>query len=279
MYNQREIDVILNDILYNETKIESIGVISPYRNQVNALQKQINNVEIDTVHKFQGREKEFIIISTVDNQITNFVDDANMLNVAVSRAKKRLCLVTNGNKNNKKGNINDLISYIRYNNFEVSESKISSIFDCLYSQYTKQRQEFLKKHKDISEYPSECIMYDTLLKILSEDEFSSLEVVCHLPMNMLIRDYCLLNDEERKYATNPLTHIDFVLVNRLSKLPVLLIEVDGVAYHQEGTKQAERDKMKNSILEKYQLPLLRLRTDGSEEREKIVQVLRRNENK
>ena len=279
LYNQREIDVILNDILYNETKIESIGVISPYRNQVNALQKQINNVEIDTVHKFQGREKEFIIISTVDNQITNFVDDANMLNVAVSRAKKRLCLVTNGNKNNKKGNINDLISYIRYNNFEVSESKISSIFDCLYSQYTKQRQEFLKKHKDISEYPSECIMYDTLLKILSEDEFSSLEVVCHLPMNMLIRDYCLLNDEERKYATNPLTHIDFVLVNRLSKLPVLLIEVDGVAYHQEGTKQAERDKMKNSILEKYQLPLLRLRTDGSEEREKIVQVLRRNENK
>ena len=76
-----------------------------------------------------------------------------------------------------------------------------------------------------------------------------------------------------------MTHIDFVLVNRLSKLPVLLIEVDGVAYHQEGTKQAERDKMKNSILEKYQLPLLRLRTDGSEEREKIVQVLRRNENK
>lgn len=277
-YNQREIDVILNDILYNESKIESIGVISPYRNQVNALQKQINNVEIDTVHKFQGREKDFIIISTVDNQIADFVDDANMLNVAVSRAKKRLYLVTNGNKHNMNGNINDLISYIRYNNFEVSESKISSIFDCLYSQYTKQRQELLKKHKDISEYPSECIMYDALLEILAEDEFSSLEVVCHLPMNMLINDYYLLNVEERKYATNPLTHIDFVIVNKLSKLPVLLIEVDGVAYHQEGTKQAERDKMKNSILEKYQLPLLRLRTDGSEEREKIVQVLRRKEN-
>ena len=278
-YNQREIDVILNDILYNEPVIEGVGIISPYRNQVDAMQKQINNVEIDTVHKFQGREKDFIIISTVDNQITDFVDNANMLNVAVSRAKKRLCLVTNGNKHNKNGNINDLISYIRYNNFEVSESKISSIFDCLYSQYTKQRQELLKKHKDISEYPSECIMYDALLEILSEDEFSALEVVCHLPMNMLISDFDLLNDEEIKYATNPLTHIDFVIVNKLSKLPVLLIEVDGVAYHQEGTKQAERDKMKNSILEKYQLPLLRLRTDGSEEREKIVQVLRRNENK
>ena len=273
-YNQREIDVILNDILYNEPVIEGVGIISPYRNQVDAMQKQINNVEIDTVHKFQGREKDFIIISTVDNQITDFVDNANMLNVAVSRAKKRLCLVTNGNKHNKNGNINDLISYIRYNNFEVSESKISSIFDCLYSQYTKQRQELLKKHKDISEYPSECIMYDALLEILSKDEFSSLEVVCHLPMNMLISDYGLLNDEEIKYATNPLTHIDFVIVNKLSKLPVLLIEVDGVAYHQEGSKQAERDKLKNSILAKYQLPFIRLKTNGSEEKERIAQMLK-----
>ena len=276
-YNQREIDVILNDILYNEPVIEDVGIISPYRNQVDAMQKQINNVEIDTVHKFQGREKDFIIISTVDNQITDFVDNANMLNVAVSRAKKRLCLVTNGNKHNKNGNINDLISYIRYNNFEVSESKISSIFDCLYSQYTKQRQELLKKHKDISEYPSECIMYDALLETLSEDEFSSLEVVCHLPMNMLISDYGLLNDEEIKYATNPLTHIDFVIVNKLSKLPVLLIEVDGVAYHQEGSKQAERDKLKNSILAKYQLPFIRLKTNGSEEKERIVQMLKSGE--
>ena len=120
-------------------------------------------------------------------------------------------------------------------------------------------------------------MYDALLEILSKDEFSSLEVVCHLPMNMLISDFDLLNDEEIKYATNPLTHIDFVIVNKLSKLPILLIEVDGVAYHQEGSKQAERDKLKNSILAKYQLPFIRLKTNGSEEKERIAQMLKRGE--
>lgn len=45
-------------------------------------------MEVATIHKYQGREKDAIIMSVVDNQITPFADDANMLNVAVSRAKK-----------------------------------------------------------------------------------------------------------------------------------------------------------------------------------------------
>src|SRR3712207_8363131 len=72
-------------------------------------------VEVATVHKYQGREKDTIIMSVVDNQITSFVDEANLLNVAVSRAKRKFVLVVTGNEQEKKGNITDLIDYIYYN--------------------------------------------------------------------------------------------------------------------------------------------------------------------
>lgn len=72
-----------------------IGVIAPYRNQVYKLKEELNRPEIDisTVHKFQGREKDVIVLSTVDDIVTSFSDDPNLLNVAVSRAKKELVVV------------------------------------------------------------------------------------------------------------------------------------------------------------------------------------------
>ena len=56
---------------------------------------------------------------------------------------------------------------------------------------------------------------------------------------------------------------------------MLAIEVDGTAFHKAESKQAERDLKKNSILEKCAVPLLRLRTDGSGEKEKIKNALKR----
>lgn len=61
-------------------------------------------------------------------------------------------------------------------------------------------------------------------------------------------------------------YVDFLLFNQMDKQPVLAIEVDGTGFHEVGSKQAERDIKKNSILEKCAVPLLRLRTDGSGEK-------------
>ena len=83
----------------------------------------------------------------------------------------------------------------------------------------------------------------------------------------------VLTEEERQYAHNPLTHVDFLLFNQMDKQPVLAIEVDGTGFHEAGSKQAERDIKKNSILEKCAVPLLCLRTDGSGEKEKIRNAL------
>ncbi len=275
--SQRQIDVTMQEILPRMGDIapEEIGIIAPYRNQVAAVSAALpdKRIEVDTVHKFQGREKNAIILMTVDDQVTDFSDDPYLMNVAISRAKDRLCLVTSGNEQPADSNIQDLIAYIQYHNFEVVDSKLYSVFDLLYQQYTQQRVEFLKKHKNVSEFDSENIMYGYLVDLLHELPDLSLKISCHHPLRQLIRDSELLTDEEFRYAFNVNTHLDFFIYNEITKQPVLAIEVDGVKFHQEGTRQHERDLLKNSILEKYGIRLLRLPTNGSEELKKVKEAL------
>lgn len=270
--NQREIDVIRKEVLPTLSyEAEHIGIIAPYNAQVDALQQQIGaSVDIATVHKFQGREKDAIIMSTVENQISDFVDDPNLLNVAVSRAKQKFCLVVTGNKQQKSGNISDLLAYIEYNNFTVTESKIRSIFDYLYKQYTEARMAYLTTRKRVSKYDSENLIFALIEDILRNNAaMRHLDVVCHLPLRMLLRDFSLLDDVERRYAGNGLTHLDFLIYNKVGKQPVLAIETDGFSYHQEGSRQKERDEMKDRILELYGIPCERLSTAESDERERI----------
>lgn len=274
-YSQRQIDVIKKEIMDKYIlSPDETGIITPYKNQVEALNREINNIDAATVHKFQGKEKENIIISTVDDIISDFADDPYLINVAVSRAKKKLILVTTGNKQIKEHNIVDLINYIKYNNFEVIDSKVYSIFDYLYKQYTKERILYLQRHKKISEYDSENLMYSLITEIITDNKYLSLDVVCHYPLNMLIKNSDLLNKHQCKYISNPATHLDFLIYNKIGKIPVLAIEVDGYEYHKKNAIQEKRDLLKDNILELYQIPFLRLKTNGSGEKEKILEKLK-----
>lgn len=280
--NQREVDVILHEVLpkLQSKGYQDIGIITPYRDQVSILQKQLpKGLEVDTVHKFQGREKDAIILTSVDNIISDFVDDSRMLNVAVSRAVKALVVVTSQNPQNDSTNYGDLARYISYQNFEVVDSNIYSVFDLLYQAYAQQRRSYLKKHKRISEYDSENLMYSVLEEILQEPDFTQIGCAVHVSLSTLIRNYTILSPEEQQYAQNPLTHTDFLLFNKIDKAPLLAIEVDGSSFHAEGSKQAERDYKKNHIFEVCGIPLLRLRTDGSNEKEKITATLKKTINR
>lgn len=273
-YNQREIDVVKEEVLPTLKDFDSIGIVTPYNNQVDAFNWQLENVNAGTIHKYQGRESDAIIMSVVDNQITDFADDANMLNVAVSRAKKKFCLVITGNKQEKHGNIMDLLDYIAYNNCAVTESKLASIFDYLYEQYTEQLMTFLESHTQISEYASENLTYAMLNRvIISDARFKVLKVLCHIPLRQIVRDTSLMSDDELKYAANYCTHLDFLIINRVSKRPVLAIETDGYSYHNSATVQHQRDMMKDHILATYGLPLLRLSTKGFDEEHKVKKML------
>ena len=275
--NQRQIDVIRQEVLPSLERqgYGSIGIITPYRDQVAAIQTQLGKeLEVATVHKFQGREKDAIILTSVDNVITDFVDDPRMLNVAVSRAVKSLTVITAQDPQNDRTNYGDLARYIEYNNCAVIESAVYSVFDLLYQGYAEQRQAFLKKHGRVSEYDSENLLYAVIQGVLQKAEFSFVDCAAHVSLVNLVKDYSVLTEEETAYARNPLTHVDFLLFRRMDKSPLLAIEVDGVAFHAAGRVQASRDEKKNRIFERCSIPLLRLRTDGSGEEERMEQALR-----
>ena len=276
--NIRQIDIIEKEIIPELTEkinIEDIGVISPYREQKEELEERFETkLKVDTIHKFQGREEEAIILTTVDNEIGEFVDDSKMLNVAVTRAKRFLRVVVSDSENNVGTNIDDLIKYIQYNNFEVVESKTKSIYDMLYKENRKQRMEYLKNKKRISDYDSENLTYNLIEEVIKENNFDNLDIVVHIPLMEILANDDLLNEEEKSYANNDLTHIDFVIFNKMDKKMVLAIEVDGYYYHKKGTKQQERDKLKDRILKKYEVPLIRFSTLGSGEKKILEEKIR-----
>ena len=129
-FNRREIDVIAREVMPEYADMGTVGIITPYRLQAEEINKAIGIDIASTVHKYQGRECDTIIMSMVDNAPTEFSDDPNLLNVAISRAKSHLCIVTNGNDMPQDTNLAQLIAYIRYNNFEVKESKLHCLICC-----------------------------------------------------------------------------------------------------------------------------------------------------
>lgn len=83
----------------------SIGIISPYREQVLKIQEAIvhdfdhfpdANIEVNTIDAFQGQERDVIYISLVrsnDRGEIGFLKDTRRMNVAMTRAKKKLVII------------------------------------------------------------------------------------------------------------------------------------------------------------------------------------------
>ena len=278
-FNQREIDVIIQEVMPEYSTSDSVGIITPYRDQAIAINQALGKDVASTVHKFQGRECDAIIMSMVDNIPTDFSDDPNLMNVAISRAKTKLCIVVNGNEMPSNSNLAQLISYIQYNNFEVKESKIHSVFDILYKQYTAERLAYEVQSGKVSEYLSENIIYDTLVKAIDKVQMSNCDVVCHYPLSRLITDFNGLETQEIAFITNALSHVDFLVYNSITKKPLMTIEVDGWKYHNQTEVQQSRDKLKDNILSKYGLKPYRISTVDTVNVETIEEMLANNLNK
>ena len=277
--NRRELEVIRDELLPNiDYDDENIGIVTPYREQAN-LGHIIGRKKIltETVHKFQGREKDSIILSTVKKTPDDFNDDKRLVNVAVSRAVNELNVIVGAGFEAKHGShIGDLVKYIEYvaGDAGVYESKKVSIFDCLYKEYSELLIPLLKKLENISEYKSENLMYTLIKKVLSDHEkYQSLSVVPHFPLHFLIHDQEGLSQREHEFVNHPFTHTDFVIFNKLNKEPVLVIEVDGYAYHDSHAKQLERDKIKDKVLKSAGYKLMRFSTIGSGEEERLIEGL------
>lgn len=278
--NFRQVETITQEILPTlEEQFSDIGIIAPYNRQVDALHAALKatgrGYVAATVHKFQGREDDAIVLSTVDNQVQEFTDDPHLLNVAVSRAKKQFTLVVSADEQ-PNSNIRDLIDYIEYYQGKSEQSEISSIFDLLYEDYTQELLNFYNTHKRVSEYDSENLTYWAISDTIKENRLMHLGILMHYPLRHLVTTASVLTPEQRTYASRSWTHVDFLVYDTVTHKAKLAIEVDGTYFHKSGSDQGRRDEMKDSILAAIDLPLLRLSTAGSQEKEKIASALVRN---
>lgn len=109
---------ILDEAIRLGVKPSQIAVITPYKDQVDLLNQRnrFDNLEINTVDGFQGREKEVVILSLVrSNSYKNigFLRDLRRINVALTRAKRKLIIVGDSNTISVHDLYNQLLTYIK----------------------------------------------------------------------------------------------------------------------------------------------------------------------
>ena len=158
-------------------------------------------------------------------------------------------------------------------NFQRLRLHVLGFIRTVVKEYNKALTSFIKSHKNIKGSAAEIIIHKLLQEeiLLSDSQFSSVNMVREYKLRDLIRDYKLLSEDEVAFVNHD-ARLDFLLYSKIDKTPILAIEVDGVSFH-DNELQKERDNKKNHILEIIGLPLLRLSTDGHSEKAKIIESL------
>ncbi|MBQ4769748.1 DUF2726 domain-containing protein [Pectobacterium versatile] len=283
--NLRELDSLLKLVEDESIGLDNDGrgFIAPFRAQANLSGTYLPADFVkDTVHKFQGRECNEIVFSTVldkkrhnqERKRLDFVDDPRMVNVAVSRAKHRFTLVTgDGVFSSTNSHIAALMRYIEYyaQSEQIIYAPVVSAFDLLYREYDQSLDQLRAKlrPKD-SRYPSEQIVAQLLREVLSTPSNQALMYHCQVKLHQVASSTNpTLTARERDFM--PRASCDFVIYFKVGKKPLGVIEADGGDH--DNPIQAERDALKNSILAQSGIPILRLRTIESRIKERIAEFI------
>ena len=87
-------------LIHSNVPADSIALITPYNAQVQHLKSLLKEkypaLEIGSVDGFQGREKEVVVLSLVRSNAqgqVGFLAESRRLNVAITRAKRQVCLI------------------------------------------------------------------------------------------------------------------------------------------------------------------------------------------
>lgn len=284
-YNERELDVIKDEVLKNVNlkgyNNKDIGITSPYRLQADLMSKKIDKIASNTIHKYQGREKKVMIFSTVldssyqGKKSLGFVDDAHMLNVAVSRAINQFVLVTHNKMFLENGvEINALLKYIQYQTMdsEIIESNLVSVFDLLYKDYSVTLNKLNKRLLNRSKFKSENIIDTILSTEFVKDKYKDFYYARQVLLKNQFKDLGVFNTKEKRFINNS-SSFDFVIYEKSNNKVVLIIEVDGFSFHENNIIQIRRDKIKNSICDKVNIPLIRLRTNATYSEKDIINLI------
>ena len=118
----------------------SLGIITPYRAQVEYLHKLAESsrileplhalISINTVDAFQGQERDVIAISFVrsnDKSEVGFLGDIRRTNVAMTRAKKKLIMIGDSATLGSHPFYTELLDYVQGRGFYKSAFEINAV--------------------------------------------------------------------------------------------------------------------------------------------------------
>ena len=222
---------VLKRLLLEQGYLGSIGVVSPFRSQANlirelcakndALQRPLEDAGFlsDTVHRFQGDERDLIIFSPVisegtPSQSLNFLKgNRNLFNVAITRARAMLLVVGDKTVNGNCG-VEYLEKFVQYLEQLTEESNLN--VDEQHAEYGPKYPEAIDRTK-VSDW--EVRLYEALYQ-------AGIKTIPQYSIEQYILDLALVDGDRR-----------------------LDIEVDGERYHRNWTGElCRRDQIRNQRL-------------------------------
>ncbi|HHW79210.1 MAG TPA: AAA family ATPase [Acholeplasmataceae bacterium] len=283
MYNQREIDELVE--MFKDNELSRVGVITPFRYQARLIQEYFKDtkLEADTIHKFQGRQKDEVYLSfvvnaldkssdQVENRLYDFVTDEKLLNVAISRGKNKVTAILSDKIYYSKNNIiHDFIHYTEnlYGNSVTKTSSVTSVFDYLYDEKNKLIKEQISNNP--KKHQTELLFSQLIDETLKS--YNKIGYAMHTRLSKIVKNTSMLNDDEKKYVLHPWTHVDFLFFNKVTKERLFVIEVDGIRYHEQSIKQSTHDEIKNKVLLGNEIPIYRFKTNESNEKTRLTNIL------
>lgn len=138
-------ELILKDKENNQNPV-SIGVISPFRAQVDLIKKAIlkvfdgdtilkHKIDVGTAHTFQGDERDIMLLSWTfapnsHSQSLIFAQKPNLFNVAITRAKYKLINFISRDINElPEGLLRDYLEYVRKINSNITKDTFKNDFE------------------------------------------------------------------------------------------------------------------------------------------------------
>ncbi|XP_011607896.1 DNA replication ATP-dependent helicase/nuclease DNA2 [Takifugu rubripes] len=110
-------------------KPSDIGVIAPYRQQLRTISGLLQSsvftgVEVNTVDRYQGRDKSLIILSfvrstTAEGTLGELLKDWRRLNVAITRAKNKLLMVGSATTLQRYSPVEKLLNHLQQENMII----------------------------------------------------------------------------------------------------------------------------------------------------------------
>lgn len=236
---------------------KTIAVITPFVNQRNEIQEELNqsgitNVDCGTVHAFQGDEKHEIIFSlaltdkTHEKTYSWLKNNKELINVATSRAKEKLVIIGDMEQLNRlhhPGDDDDLFELCNY----VSSNGITTITE----RAPESRALGIKPYST----ETETAFLETLNHAINAMMITKTKYVVkkEVPISQVFNSSNQVND---LFYTG---RFDYIVYERDGKewLPVFAIELDGNE-HTTDLRVIERDKKKQQICDEHNFQLIRV---------------------